>query len=280
MKPIKDEELKALMTETQEAFGEYEKVKFVARVNGKPTELSGIRVMDAKDTEHFIVKTKNQGHFSFGTDEVATFQRISVETYTPEVENPISKLQQTIADKIQREKDKTTEDSERIADELIAQVGYFPLLNSATAAGLTVDFLDKNKELLDTIHFPFIKGEAYEVFSHEDDREIEINSLVIDVSLATDLEGDELAPETYAKYYETYKTLQDFEFIQDNDFTKEIFTLYKLDEKYAKVTGDLHKHDLLALVQENSKDEAIQEAARDLRLKSTANKKETVKFKP
>lgn len=103
---------------------------------------------------------------------------------------------------------------------------------------------------------------------------------MVDVSLATDEHGDEVKSELFAKYYETYNAIQDLEFIVDDQYTKEIFNLYQLDETYAKVVGDLSKHDLLELVTEHSKDVNIQEAAKDLRMKSGLLKRDPVKFKP
>ena len=194
--------------------------------------------------------------------------------------NPISKLQQTIADKIQQDKAKTADESKLMAEKLIEDIGYFPLLQSANISGITIEFLDKNQDIQDTIYFPFVKGEIYEVFSHEDERDIEINSLMVDVSLATDENGDDAKPNLFAKYYETYNAIQDLEFIIDDKFTKEIFNLYQLDDTYAKIVGDLSKHDLLDLVTENAKDKNIQEAAKELRVKSGLIKKDPVKFKP
>lgn len=284
MKPIKDEEVTSLMEENLDTYGEYEKIKFIANVNGKPTELSGVRLIDSRENEYFIVRTKNQGYYNFSTPEVSHFERISVEKRPDEdlstSLNPMSKLQQTIADKIQQDKAKTADESKHMAEKLADTIGYFPLLQSANISGITIDFLDKNQEVQDTIYFPFVKGETYEVFSHEDERDIEISSLMVDVSLATDEHGDDVKPSLFAKYYETYNTIQDLEFIVDDKFTKEIFNLYQLDENYAKVVGDLSKHDLLELVTENSKDQNIQEAAKELRIKSGLVKRDPVKFKP
>lgn len=284
MKPIKDEEVTSLMEENLDTYGEYEKIKFIANVNGKPTELSGVRLIDSRENEYFIVRTKNQGYYNFSTPEVSHFERISVEKRPDEdlstSLNPMSKLQQTIADKIQQDKAKTADESKHMAEKLVDTIGYFPLLQSANISGITIDFLDKNQEVQDTIYFPFVKGETYEVFSHEDERDIEISSLMVDVSLATDEHGDDVKPSLFAKYYETYNTIQDLEFIVDDKFTKEIFNLYQLDENYAKVVGDLSKHDLLELVTENSKDQNIQEAAKELRIKSGLVKRDLVKFKP
>lgn len=284
MKPIKDDEVTSLIEENLETYGEYEKVKFVANVNGKPTELSGIRLIDSTDTEYFVVRTKNQGYYTFSTPEVSHFERMSVEKRPDEDMsnslNPMSKLQQTIADKIRQDKEKTADESKNMAGSLVDTIGYFPLLQSANISGLTIDFLDKNQEVQDSIYFPFVKGETYEVFSHEDERDIEISSLMVDVSLATDEHGDEVKSELFAKYYETYNAIQDLEFIVDDQYTKEIFNLYQLDETYAKVVGDLSKHDLLELVTEHAKDVNIQEAAKDLRIKSGLLKKDPVKFKP
>lgn len=284
MKPIKDEEVTSLMEENLDTYGEYEKIKFIANVNGKPTELSGVRLIDSRENEYFIVRTKNQGYYNFSTPEVSHFERISVEKRPDEdlstSLNPMSKLQQTIADKIQQDKAKTADESKHMAEKLVDTIGYFPLLQSANISGITIDFLDKNQEVQDTIYFPFVKGETYEVFSHEDERDIEISSLMVDVSLATDEHGDDVKPSLFAKYYETYNTIQDLEFIVDDKFTKEIFNLYQLDENYAKVVGDLSKHDLLELVTENSKDQNIQEAAKELRIKSGLVKRDPVKFKP
>jgi hypothetical protein len=282
MKPIKDEEVTSLMQENLDTYGEYEKVTFIANVNGKPTELSGVRLIDSRENEYFIVRTKNQGYYNFSAPEVSHFERVSVEKREEESEslNPLSPLQKAIADKIQQEKAETAEHSKQMAEKLADTIGYFPLLQSANVSGLTVDFLDKNQEVQDSIYFPFVKGETYEVFSHEDERDIEINSLMVDVSLATDEHGDDVKPELFAKYYEAYNVIQDFEFIIDDNYTQEIFNTYRLNEKYARVVGDLNKHDLLELVTENSQDKNIQEAAKELRIKSGLLKKDPVKFKP
>lgn len=168
MKPIKDDEVTSLIEENLETYGEYEKVKFVANVNGKPTELSGIRLIDSTDTEYFVVRTKNQGYYTFSTPEVSHFERMSVEKRPDEDMsnslNPMSKLQQTIADKIRQDKEKTADESKNMAGSLVDTIGYFPLLQSANISGLTIDFLDKNQEIQDSIYFPFVKGETYEVF--------------------------------------------------------------------------------------------------------------------
>lgn len=283
MKPIKDEEVNHLIEENLDTYGEYEKVKFIANVNGKPTELSGVRLIDSRENEYFIVRTKNQGYYNFSTPEVSHFERVSVQKREEEESvslNPLTPLQQAIADKIQQDKENTADESKQMAEKLSDSIGYFPLLQSANISGLTIDFLDKNQEVQDSIYFPFVKGETYEVFSHEDERDIEISSLMVDVSLATDLNGDDVNPSLFAKYYETYNTIQDLEFIIDDNYTKEIFNLYQLDETYAKVVGDLSKHDLLELVTENAKDQNIQEAAKELRIKSGQIKKESPKFKP
>ena len=284
MKPIKNEEVASLIEENLDTYGEYEKIQFVANVNGKPTQLHGIRLIDSHETEHFVVLTKNQGYYNFSAPEVTGFLRVSVEKRPDEdlsmSLNPISKLQQTIADKIQQDKAKTADESKLMAEKLIEDIGYFPLLQSANISGITIEFLDKNQDIQDTIYFPLVKGEIYEVFSHEDERDIEINSLMVDVSLATDENGDDAKPNLFAKYYETYNAIQDLEFIIDDKFTKEIFNLYQLDDTYAKIVGDLSKHDLLDLVTENAKDKNIQEAAKELRVKSGLIKKDPVKFKP
>lgn len=284
MKPIKDEEVTSLIEENLDTYGEYEKVKFIANVNGKPTELSGVRLIDSTETEYFVVRTKNQGYYNFTAPEVSHFERISVEKREDEdlsqSLNPISKLQQTIADKIQQDKAKTADESKNMAQSLADTVGYFPLLQSANISGITIDFLNKEQEVQDTIYFPFVKGETYEVFSHDDERDIEINSLTVDVSLATDENGDDAKPDLFAKYYETYNAIQDLEFIVDDKYTKEIFNLYQLDDTFAKVVGDLSKHDLLELVTDYSKDKNIQEAAKELRAKSNVVKKDPIKFKP
>lgn len=280
MKALKDEELKALMIENEELFGEYDKVVFIAKIKDKDTELNGIRLLDKHDNEHFIVKTKNQGHFSFTTDDVKAFRRVSTEKYEQEVETPATKLQQAVAKKIQLEREKTSEDSRNIAEGLASTLGYFPLLNAATVTGLTIDFMDKEHELIETIFFPFTKGETYEVYSHDDERNIEVSSLMVDGSLATDLDDNDVSPETFAKYYETYKAIEDLEFVTDNEFTKDIFNEYNLDPEVAKVVGDLSKHDLLVMVEKTAKDENIQEAAKELRLKTSLVKKETSRYKP
>lgn len=284
MKPIKDEEVTSLIEENLDTYGEYEKVKFIANVNGKPTELSGVRLIDSTESEYFVVRTKNQGYYNFTAPEVSHFERISVEKREDEdlsqSLNPISKLQQTIADKIQQDKAKTADESKNMAQSLADTVGYFPLLQSANISGITIDFLNKEQEVQDTIYFPFVKGETYEVFSHDDERDIEINSLTVDVSLATDENGDDAKPDLFAKYYETYNAIQDLEFIVDDKYTKEIFNLYQLDDTFAKVVGDLSKHDLLELVTDYSKDKNIQEAAKELRAKSNVVKKDPIKFKP
>lgn len=284
MKPIKDEEVTSLIEENLDTYGEYEKVKFIANVNGKPTELSGIRLIDSRENEYFIVRTKNQGYYNFSTPEVSHFERVSVEKREDEdlseSLNPLSPLQKAIADKIQQEKAETADQSKRMAETLAENVGYFPLLQSANINGLTIDFLNKDQEVQDTVHFPFVKGETYDVFSHDDERDIEINSLTVDVSLATDEHGDDAKPDLFAKYYETYNAIQDLEFIVDDKYTKEIFNLYQLNTTFAKVVGDLSKHDLLELVTDYAKDENIQEAAKELRAKSIVSKKETSRFKP
>jgi len=283
MKPIKDEEVNSLIEENLDTYGEYEKVRFVASVNGKKTELSGVRLIDSNETEFFIVKTKNQGYYNFNTAEVDQFERVSVVEREEDLSaslNPISKLQETIANKIQQDKERTADESKNMAEQLALQIGYFPLLQSANINGITIDFLDKNQEVQDSIYFPFVKGENYEVFSHEDERDIEISSLMVDVSIATDADGKDVKPELFAKYYETYNAIQDLEFIVDDKYTKEIFNLYQLDEKYARVVGDISKHDLLELVTESAKDENIQVAAKELRVKSGLVKKDPLRLKP
>ncbi len=267
MKSISEENLKLLIKKCIEDFGEYEKVKFITKVNGKETILNGIRLLDAQDNENFIVKDKNGKHFSFPASEVPHFDPVEVVKQEDEVSyNPLSELQKTIADKVEREKQQNMKESQSMAIDLSNSIGYFPLLQSATTTGLTIDFLNKSNEVENTVVFPFVKGEGYEVYSHEDEMEITLNALVVDVSLATTIDGDEV-PELYTKYYETYKAIQDLEFIPDDNYTKEIFNTYRLDEKYAKVVGDLNKHDLLELVTENSKDQYIIEAANELRSK-------------
>lgn len=283
MKPIKDEEVNSLIEENLDTYGEYEKVRFIASVNGKKTELSGVRLIDSNETEFFIVKTKNQGYYNFNTAEVEHFERVSIVEREEDLSaslNPISKLQKTIADKIQQDKEKAADESKHMAEQLALQIGYFPLLQSANMNGITIDFLDKNQDVQDSIYFPFVKGENYEVFSHEDERDIEISSLMVDVSIATDENGNDVKPELFAKYYETYNAIQDLEFIVDDKYTKEIFNLYQLDEKYTRVVGDLSKHDLLELVTESAKDENIQVAAKELRIKSGLVKKDPIRFKP
>lgn len=278
MKPIKENQVQDLIDECFHLYHEYEKVKIAVNLNGKVTVLSGMRLIGINDTEHFIVKDQNKAYYSFSADEVLKFEVSSIVKEENDVSyNPISKLQQTIAEKIHRDKAKNAQESELIADELAKNVGYFPLLKSATSAGLTIDFLDNVRELQDSIFFPFVKGEAYEVFSHDDDRDIEIHSLMVDVSLATNVDSDQdAAPELFSKYYETYKAIQDLEFVPDNNYIEEIFSTYQLDSKYSKVVGDLNKHDLLVLVKENSEDPNIIEAAKELRSK----KKSSTKMKP
>lgn len=278
MKPIKENQVQDLIDECFHLYHEYEKVKIAVNLNGKVTVLSGMRLIGINDTEHFIVKDQNKAYYSFSADEVLKFEVSSIVKEENDVSyNPISKLQQTIAEKINRDKTRNAQESEHIADELAQDVGYFPLLRSATSAGLTIDFLDNVRELQDSIFFPFVKGEAYEVFSHDDDREIEIHSLMVDVSLAKNVDSEEeVAPELFAKYYETYKAIQDLEFVPDNNHIEEIFSTYQLDSKYSKVVGDLNKHDLLVLVKESAKDPNIIEAAKDLRSK----KKSSTKMKP
>lgn len=283
MKPIKDEEVNSLIEENLDTYGEYEKVRFIASVNGKKTELSGVRLINSNETEFFIVKTKNQGYYNFNTAEVDQFERVSIVEREEDLSaslNPISQLQQTIATKIQQDKERTADESKHMAEQLALQIGYFPLLQSANMNGITIDFLDKNQDVQDSIYFPFVKGENYEVFSHEDERDIEISSLMVDVSIATDENGKDVKPEMFAKYYETYNAIQDLEFIVDDKYTKEIFNLYQLDEKYARVVGDLSKHDLLELVTDVAKDENIQVAAKELRIKSGLVKKDPIRLKP
>lgn len=278
MKSVKETQVQELINECFHMYHEYQKVKMAVNLKGKLTVLSGMRLIDTTDTEHFIVKDQNNAYYSFSAAEVLKFEVVSLVKEEIDMSyNPISKLQKTIADKIHREKTKNAQESEAIADELSASVGYFPLLKSATGAGLTIDFLNNVRELQDSIFFPFVKGEVYEVFSHEDDREIEIHSLMVDVSIATNADNDEEAsPDLFAKYYETYKAIQDLEFVPDNNHIEEIFLNYKLDSKYSKVVGDLNKHDLLVLVKENAGDVNIIEAAKDLRSK----KKTSSKIKP
>lgn len=277
MKSIPEQKVQDLIKECIDEFGEYEKVKFAVKIKGKDTILSGFRLIDKTDNEYFIVKDKNQAHFLFEAKEVIGFERLSVVQPEEEVNyNPASQLQKTIASKIQREKEKTMQESQEMAETLASKVGYFPLLNSASVNGLTIDFLNANKELETTIFFQFIKGETYQVYSHEDEREIDVNSLMVDVSIATTKDGEEVSQELFAKYYETYATIQDLEFIPDDKYTQEIFNTYRLNEKHAKVVGDLNKHDLLELVTENSNDPNIIAVAKELR----NQKKPSNKMKP
>jgi len=275
MKYISNEEFNNIMTENEELFGEYQNVKFAAKINGKPTEITGYRVFDNKDTEYFIAKSQ-KGYVTFNTEEVLIFKVVSVGNHIKNEENnfnPAMKIQATIALKIQQEKEKAAEESRLMAENLSSELGYFPLLNSANLNSLVIDFYNSKQELLDSITFPFVPGETYEVYSHEDERDIEFKSLVVDVSLAMDSDGNDVSPSLFAKYYETYNAIQDLEFIPDNQYTKEIFNQYKLDEKYAKVVGDINKHDLLEFVTEYSKDPAVKQAALELRDKSPKQQK-------
>lgn len=275
MKYISNDEFNNIMTENEELFGEYQNVKFAAKINGKPTEITGYRVLDSQDTEYFIAKSQ-KGYVTFDSKEVLIFKVVSVGNHIKNEENnfnPAMKIQATIAQKIQQEKEKAAEESRLMAEKLSNELGYFPLLNSANLNSLVIDFYNSKQELLDSITFPFIPGETYEVYSHEDERDIEFKSLVIDVSLAMDSDGNDVSPSLFAKYYETYNAIQDLEFIPDNQYTKEIFNQYKLDEKYAKVVGDINKHDLLEFVTEYSKDPVVKQAALELRDKSPKQQK-------
>lgn len=275
MKYISNDEFNNIMTENEELFGEYQNVKFAAKINGKPTEITGYRVLDSQDTEYFIAKSQ-KGYVTFDAEEVLIFKVVSVGNHIKNEENnfnPAMKIQATIAQKIQQEKEKAAEESRLMAEKLSNELGYFPLLNSANLNSLVIDFYNSKQELLDSITFPFIPGETYEVYSHEDERDIEFKSLVIDVSLAMDSDGNDVSPSLFAKYYETYNAIQDLEFIPDNQYTKEIFNQYKLDEKYAKVVGDINKHDLLEFVTEYSKDPVVKQAALELRDKSPKQQK-------
>lgn len=266
MKEITDEEYKRIMTENESLFGVYEKVKFSARINGVPRELSGIRAIDTHDKEFFIVKTENKGFVYFITEEVSEFKRYGEGSYYSAEKNeynPATKIQETLAEKIKKDQAKASEESRNMAFALSNDLGYFPLVNVASEKDLVIEFYDNNQELMDTVVFPFVKNELYEVYDGEE--EIEIPSLSIDTSIAMDTEGNDANPNLFAKYYETYNAIQDLEFVPDNKFTKEIFTLYKLNEKFTKVLGDFNKHDLLNLVTEYSKDPIIQQAARELR---------------
>ncbi len=275
MKYISNDEFNNIMTENEELFGEYQNVKFAAKINGKPTEITGYRVLDSQDTEYFIAKSQ-KGYVTFDSEEVLIFKVVSVGNHIKNEENnfnPAMKIQATIAQKIQQEKEKAAEESRLMAEKLSNELGYFPLLNSANLNSLVIDFYNSKQELLDSITFPFVPGETYEVYSHEDERDIEFKSLVIDVSLAMDSDGNDVSPSLFAKYYETYNAIQDLEFIPDNQYTKEIFNQYKLDEKYAKVVGDINKHDLLEFVTEYSKDTVVKQAALELRDKSPKQQK-------
>ena len=268
MKFLKDEEYKRVMNENQVLFGEFERVQFDASINGKKIKMNGIRAIDNSDKEYFIVESKNQGFVYFNTEEVPYFTKVGVGSYNSSentVVNPVSKIQETIALKIKNEKAKEIEDSRNMANNLNNEIGYFPLLKLASVSELVISFYDKDQNEMDTIVFPFIKGEVYEVYSHEDERDIEFNSLVIDTSLAMDENGNDSSPELFKKYYETYNAIQDLEFIPDNQYTKEIFTLYKLNEKFSKVVCDFNKNDLLNLVTEYSQDTAVKQAALELR---------------
>lgn len=275
MKYISNDEFNNIMTENEELFGEYQNVKFAAKINGKPTEITGYRVLDSQDTEYFIAKSQ-KGYVTFDAEEVLIFKVVSVGNHIKNEENnfnPAMKIQATIAQKIQQEKEKAAEESRLMAEKLSNELGYFPLLNSANLNSLVIDFYNSKQELLDSITFPFVPGETYEVYSHEDERDIEFKSLVIDVSLAMYSDGNDVSPSLFAKYYETYNAIQDLEFIPDNQYTKEIFNQYKLDEKYAKVVGDINKHDLLEFVTEYSKDPVVKQAALELRDKSPKQQK-------
>lgn len=271
MKNLSDQDYKRLMLENESLFDEYEKVKFSAKVNGGLREITnGIRVIDNNDKEYFIANTANQGYVYFVTEEVSSFQKIGTGVYTVHKENeynPASKIQDTLAQKIKQDQAKAAEESRNMAFTLSNDLGYFPLVSVANVKELIIEFYDKKQELMDTIIFPFVKGENYEVYSHEDERDIVFGSLIVDTSLAMEMDGNDVSPNLFAKYYETYNVIQDLEFIPDNQYTKEIFTLYKLDEKFAKVVGDFNKHDLLDLVTEYSKDPVIKQAANELRAK-------------
>jgi len=270
MKFISKEDYEQIMTENEKMFGEYEKVKFIVRINGKLNELSGIRAIDNQDEEHFLTKTKDEKMVDFNTEEVLRFEKIGLGNYVQAVQeqenNPASKLQQVIAQRIQQEKENTVKESRAISEALISDLGYFPILKSVTVTDLTVDFYNQDQILVDSILFPLTKGEEYEIYSHEDERDIPISSLLVDVQSAALATGDDMPDHMFAKYYETYNVLQDLEFFVDDDYTKEIFNNYKLDTKFAKVVEDLTKHDLLSLVQEYNNDMAIQQAARELRI--------------
>lgn len=274
MRILQEEEYERVMSENQSLFGEYEEVKFEAKVNGKQRQLIGKRAIDNSDKEFFIVKSEKLGFVYFSTEEVQEFIKLGVGKYNSNdnVATNSTTIQETIALKIKIEKDKEAEDSRNMANDLTKQIGYFPLVKSASVSDLVIAFYNKDQELMDTIVFPFIKGEAYEVYSHEDERDIEFNSLVIDTSIAIDESGNDTNPDLFKKYYETYNSIQDLEFIPDNKYTKEIFTLYKLDEKFAKVVCDFNKNDLLNLVTEYSNDPNVKQAALELRTQKSKNK--------
>lgn len=275
MRLLKEEEYKRVMSENQALFGEFEKVQFEAKVNGQQRQLKGTRAIDNADKEYFIVKTENKGFVYFSTEEVQEFVKLGTGKYDSNESNnatSTSKIQETIALKIKIEKDKEAEESRNMANDLTNQIGYFPLVKLASVSELVISFYNKEQELMDTVVFPFIKGETYEVYSHEDERDIEFNSLVIDTSIAMDEKGNDTEPNLFKKYYETYNAIQDLEFIPDNQYTKEIFTLYKLDEKFAKVVCDLNKHDLLNLVTEYSNDPTVKQAALELRTQKPKQK--------
>jgi hypothetical protein len=271
MKNLSNEDYKRLMLENELLFDEYEKVKFSVKINGVLKVITnGVRVIDNNDIEYFIANTSNQGYVYFGTDEVGSFEKIGTGIFTPAQANeynPATKIQETLAQKIKQDQAKSSEESRNMAFTLSNELGYFPLVSVANVKELIIDFYDSEQKLLDSIIFPFVKGENYEVYSHEDERDIEFNSLIVDTSLAMDSEGNDVSPSLFAKYYETYNVIQDLEFIPDNQYTKEIFTLYKLDEKFAKVVGDFNKHELLDLVTEYSKDPIVKQAAFELRVK-------------
>lgn len=270
MKNLKDDEYTSIMRENEEMFGEYERVKFIAKIGNQMKELTGIRAIDFKDNEHFIAKTVKNTYVSFSANEVLpSFERIGVAHFSEPLDissNPSAKLQQMIGEKIKKEHEKDMQKSQEISEVLVSDVGYFPILKSVTSSGLNIDFYDKEKQLLDSVVFPLVKGEEYAIYSPGDDREIPVYSLVIDASAVYSNDGEDLPKHTFAKYYETFSALQDLEFLLDDENAKEIKNIYKLDEKYTKVVGDLNRHELLEMVRECHEDLSVQQAAKELRL--------------
>jgi hypothetical protein len=285
MKFVSEEEYKKVMTENEDNFGSYDKVNFIVKLNNKMQELSGIRAIDNKDVEHFFTNTQNKGIVGFSAEEVLNFDRVGEGNYhipdNVKSDDPSTSLQKAIAQKLADDQKKTIKENKAISTTLINELGYFPVLKSANIIEIVIDFYDKDQNMMDSLYFPLTKGEEYEIYSHDDERDIPMSALVVDVKGALDANGDPASEMLFAKYYETYNVLQDLEFLVDNEYTKEIFNNYKLNEKFSKVIGDISKHDLLSLVQEYNDDVAIQQAGKELRIQHGLIKPETKhKIKP